>query len=84
MALETNSTALRTVAIAHSNHVGLCSRAFLRQEARKFPLAELPVKEMTHVRRTFVVYRKGAYLSPATQRLIEILKAQAKEMSAGG
>jgi len=29
-----------------------------------------------------IIYRKGAYLSPAARRLIEILKTQAKEASA--
>jgi DNA-binding transcriptional LysR family regulator len=83
MALETNSVAFRTVAIANSEYVGLCSRLLLREEARRYPLVELPVKEMSHVRRTFIIHRKGAYLSPAAQRLIAILKTQAKEISEG-
>ena len=84
LALQTNSVVFSTFAIAHSDHIGLCSRALLQQEVRLYPLVELPVKEMFHVRRTFIVYRKGAYLSPAALRLIAILKAQAKEMSGGG
>jgi DNA-binding transcriptional LysR family regulator len=68
MALETNSAALRTVAIAYSDHIGLSSRQFLRQEAQRLPLVELPLREMSLVRRTFIIYRKGAYLSPAALR----------------
>lgn len=82
IALETNSQALRIRAIATSDYLGLGSRQFLRQEARKFPLVELPVKEITHVRRMSIIYRGGGYLSPAARRLIEILKAQAKEIAA--
>ena len=58
--------------------VGGSSRQFLRQQARQFALVELPLKEVTHVRHVSVIYRKDGYLSPATRRLIEILKAKAK------
>lgn len=81
MSLEVNSVAFTAFTIAHSDHIGLCSRALLEQMARQYSLVELPVKELTHVRRMFVVYRKDAYLSPAALRLIAILKAQAKESS---
>jgi DNA-binding transcriptional LysR family regulator len=84
VALETNSMNLRDAAIAHSDHIGLTSRQSVREDARRFPLVELPVKEMSYVRRTFIIYRKGAYLSPAALRLIQILKMQAKEMSTKG
>jgi DNA-binding transcriptional LysR family regulator len=83
IALQTNSQALRIRAIASSDYLGLGSRQFLRQEARKFPLVELPVREITHVRRMSVVYRRDGYLSPAARRLIEILKAQAREIAGG-
>lgn len=83
IALKTNSAAFSTFAIAHSNLVGLSSIAHLRREALKLPLFELTVKELFPVRRIFIIYRKGAYLSPAAQRLIEILKAQAREGSDG-
>ena len=79
IALETNSQALRIRAIASSDYLGIGSRQFLRQQARQFALVELPMKEMTHVRHVSVIYRKDGYLSPAARRLIEILKAKAKE-----
>lgn len=84
VALDTNSPVMRIQAIAYSDYLSLTSRQFLRQEARKFPLIELPVKEFTLANTMSIIYRKGAYLSPATKRLIDILKAQAGEMSDGG
>ena len=83
ISLETNSQAVRISAIAYSNYIGITTKQFLRQEARKFPLIELPVKKMTFDRTMSIIYRKGAYLSPAAKRLIGILKAQAKETSDG-
>ena len=81
IALETNSQSLRIRAIASSDYLGIGSRQFLHQEARKFPLVELPMREITYVRRMSIIYRKNGYLSPAARRLIEILKAQAKEIT---
>lgn len=82
--LETNSHAIRLTAVAYSDYLGLTSRQMLRQEARNFPLVELPVKEYSRTNSFAIVHRKGAYLSPAAKRLISILKAQAKEMSGAG
>jgi DNA-binding transcriptional LysR family regulator len=82
MALETNSVVLRTMAIAYSDHLGVTSRQFLRQKAQPFSLVELPMKELSLVRRMSIIYRKGAYLSPTARRLIEILKTHATETSA--
>jgi DNA-binding transcriptional LysR family regulator len=81
IALETNSQALRIRTIASSDYLGIGSRQFLRQQARQFPLVELPMKAITHVRHVSVIYRKGGYLSPAARRLIEILKIKAKEVA---
>jgi DNA-binding transcriptional LysR family regulator len=83
IALDTNCPVVRLSAIAYSDYLGLTSREFLRQEARRYPLAELPVKELANASTVSIIYRKGAYLSPAARRMIEILKAQAKEISAG-
>lgn len=81
LALDTNSQAVRIQAIAYSDYVGVNTRQFVRQEARRFPLVELPVKEMSVVRDLSIIYRKGAYLSPAARRLIDILQQQAKKSS---
>lgn len=77
LVLDTNSEAIRIFAIAYSNYLGIASRQFLHQEAKRFPLAELPIKEMSDIRRVAIIYRRGAYLSPVAKRLIEILKSQA-------
>jgi DNA-binding transcriptional LysR family regulator len=42
----------------------------------------LPVKEASWRRPVGVIYREGAYLSPAAKRFIEILKATAREITA--
>lgn len=81
IALDTNSQAVRIPAIAYSNYLGISSRRFLHREAQRYPLVELPLKEMSHVRNMSILYRKGGYLSPATERLIEIIKTQTREMS---
>jgi DNA-binding transcriptional LysR family regulator len=84
VALETNSQAIRLAAVAYSDYLGIASRQLLRQEARKLPLVELPLKEFLLTNTHAIVYRKGAYLSPAAKRLIGILKAQVKEMPGAG
>lgn len=80
-ALETNSQVVRLAAIAYADYLGVATRSFLRQEAVRYPLVELPMKETILVRSLSVIYRKEAYLSPAARRLIDIVKAQAKKMS---
>lgn len=81
--LETNSPIIRLAAIAYSDCLGMTSRLLLHREARRYPLVELPVKELMRARTLNIIYRKGAYLSPAVGHLMAILKAQAQE-SAGG
>jgi DNA-binding transcriptional LysR family regulator len=76
--LETNSQAIRLTAVAYSDYLSITSRQLLRQEVRKFPLVELPVKEYFRTNRFAIICRKGAYLSPVAKRLIGILKAQVK------
>lgn len=81
VALDTNSQVVRIPAIAYAGYLGVSSRRFLLREAQKYPLVELPIKEMSHVRNMSIIYRKGGYLSPAAKRLIEVIKTQASEMS---
>lgn len=81
MALECNSLQLKHAAIACSNFVSITSSELLPQEARRFPLVELPVKEFSYSRKISIVYRKNAYLSPAARRVIDILKKQARDMT---
>lgn len=79
VALEANSTRVRNIAIAYSNFLGFVNRRILHQEMERYPLVELPVKEISYINTALIVYRKGAYLSPAALRLIAMLKDQARE-----
>ena len=79
--LETSSIQLRHHVIASSRLLGFSSRPVVLQAAPRFRFAELHVKELKYSRRTGVLYRKGGYLSPAARRLIEVLKATAKEIA---
>lgn len=82
-ALKANSTRVRNIAVAYSNLLGLGNRQTLHEHMKRYPLVELPVKDFEHVTSHLIVYRKGAYLSPPARRLIEILKAQAKDAADG-
>lgn len=84
VALKSNSSTVRTIAIAYSDYLGLTTRLLLHQEMDRYPLVELPVEELTLSQNMSIIYRKGAYLSPAALRLIAILKARANETSAAG
>jgi DNA-binding transcriptional LysR family regulator len=79
VAIETSAAQLRLRAVASSELLGFAPRQFVLHAA---PLVvELRVKELTWPCRLGVRYRKDAYLSPAARRLIEILKATAKEIA---
>lgn len=79
VALEGSSSRVRTIAVAYSDYLGLANKQTLNQEISRYPLVELPVKDFAYSQPMSINYRKDAYLSPAALRLIEILKAQAKE-----
>jgi DNA-binding transcriptional LysR family regulator len=68
--------------VAASRHLGFLPRRIVRQAAARFQLKELPVKDVTWRHPIGIIYRKDAYLSPAAQRFIEILKATAKKVAA--
>jgi DNA-binding transcriptional LysR family regulator len=80
-ALETNSQLMRLAAIAYSDYLGVATRSYLRQEARRYPLVELPMKETILTRSLSIIHRKDAYLSPAARRLIDLVKVKAREMA---
>lgn len=73
-ALESNSITARIRAIASSSLLGFSSRRFVHEQARRFRLVELSVKEIAVIRRMGVCYRNEAYLSPVARRFIELLK----------
>jgi DNA-binding transcriptional LysR family regulator len=77
IALLTASARVRVQTVAASDLVSFSSRRVLQPIWRQFPLTELRVNELAWKRSVGVSYRKGAYLSPAARRFIEILKATA-------
>ena len=83
IALDTNSQAVRMLAIATTDYVAFSSREFMRRYAKIYSLVELPVKELSHSRSLSIIYRKDGYLPPAARRLIALLKEQAEKISAG-
>jgi DNA-binding transcriptional LysR family regulator len=82
VALDTNSQAVRIPAIALTDYIAISSREFMRREAQKYDLVELPVKELSHSRRLSLVYRKDSYLSPAAARFMDLLREGAAKISA--
>ena len=79
--VESRSLRLRLQTAASSNLVGILSRRVVRQAAPQLRLKELKLKDVNCRRSVGVIYREEAYLSPAARRLIEILKATAKEVA---
>lgn len=79
VAFETRSVPLRLQAVAETRHLGFLARRVVRQAASQYRLKELPIKGVATWRRPVgIISRKGAYLSPAARRFIEILKTTAK------
>jgi DNA-binding transcriptional LysR family regulator len=68
--------------IAQTGLLSFISRHHLGNRAARSGLKEIPLKETTMVRRLVVVYRDNAYLSPAAQRLIELLASEHIEPAA--
>jgi DNA-binding transcriptional LysR family regulator len=66
--------------VASSDVLGFASRRELHEGARRFRLVELSVKGLPWIRTVGASYRKDAYLSPATHRLIDLLKSTAREI----
>lgn len=82
IAMETAAIAPKISLVAASDVLGFTARRFLRDAAARFHLAELNVKGLPYIRAVGVSYRKDAYLSPAAQRFIEILKTTAAATTA--
>ena len=54
----------------------------VQKASQRYRLVALQVEGLNLERRFGVYYRKGGYLSPAAQRMIEILKEQGKVLAA--
>jgi DNA-binding transcriptional LysR family regulator len=81
IAIRTSYLPLRDQMVAHSNLLGLSSRRYLRQIARRFNVVEIPVPELSWKRTVGISYRKNAYLSPVARRFIEVLKATVQDIA---
>lgn len=62
--------------IVQSGLLSFISRHHLGQKSGRSGLKEIPLRETTMVRRLVVTYREQAYLSAATQRLVDLLTQQ--------
>jgi len=84
IAMITASLTLRDDLVASTDLLGYSSTRVAREASPRVRFAEFRVKGLERIRGVSVVYRKDAYLSPAAQRFIQILKTVAKEFSAKG
>ena len=77
--VETNLILMLPPLIEQSNLLTFVSRRHIGP-ARGSTLREVVLKETTMRRRFAVTYRKDAYLSPATRRLIQLLRDEGKSL----
>src|SRR5205085_6043815 len=64
--------------IAETGLLSFISRHHLGDRGASFGLKEVPLKEVTMLRRLVVTYRANSYLSPAATRLIELFSRSRK------
>ncbi len=84
IAVLTSSVSLRLALVASSDLLGLNLRGILREAAPRHALAELAVAGLALELRTGVTWRKGAYLSQAAKRFIDILRESAGTLTPHG
>lgn len=80
--LVSNSLDMRLAVMESSRLVMCASRAVVLRAQRRYKIVELPVSGFHIERRVGVSYRKDGYLSPPAKRMIEILKAQGRAITA--
>jgi DNA-binding transcriptional LysR family regulator len=81
--LISNSLDMRLDMMEKSRLVMCSSRAVVSRAQQRYDVVELPVREFSIERRVGVSIRKDGYLSPASRRMIEILKEQGRAITAG-
>jgi DNA-binding transcriptional LysR family regulator len=79
--IETNSPPLLPRIIERSDLISFIPRRMISAE-QSAGLREIPVLELTMQREFGVTYRKEGYLSPATQRTLDLLIAQGQRLFA--
>lgn len=81
IAVETRSLRLRLQLVASSRLLDYTSLGVFEAARRRFRLKTLRVPELEWQRPVSVVYREGAYLSPAARRVIECIKTAASSLA---
>jgi DNA-binding transcriptional LysR family regulator len=76
--IEANMLLMLPTLIAETGLLSFIARRHLQPGHSNLALKEVGVKETVMQRRMVVTYREGGYLSPASRRLIELLKAASK------
>ena len=65
--------------VASTSFLGHHSRGLVEEGSSYLPLVVLRVADWANVRRSStIIYRKGAYLSPAARRLVELVKSSVR------
>jgi len=80
VALETRSVQLKLETVAASNLLDYTSRRVVAKLAQRYTVKILPIKALTWRRPVSLIYREGAYLSPAVRRFSESLRMTAQRL----
>ena len=67
-------------AVARSNLIGVTVKSSVRAYGTQLGLKMLRIDELDWTRQVAVTHRKDSYLSPAAQRFIQIVKAEARKL----
>lgn len=82
IALTSDSSVVNHRLVATTGLLGVASRRPLERDAKYLGLRIIPVRNVRWIRPVFAAYRADGYLSPLARRLIETLKAAAKQIAA--
>lgn len=82
--IETNLILMMPSLIHQTELLTFTSRRHVEHDDAGAALREVKLNETTMRRQFEVVHRRDGYLSPAAQRLLEVLRARARKLFAGG
>ncbi|HEX5140884.1 MAG TPA: LysR family transcriptional regulator [Dehalococcoidia bacterium] len=81
--IETNLILMMPTLIRQTDLLTFTSRRHVDLAGAESDLREVPLKETTMRRRFDVVYRRDLYLSPAAQKMIDLLRRRGRALFAG-
>jgi DNA-binding transcriptional LysR family regulator len=81
--IETNLILMMPALIERTEFLTFTSRRHVAPHTPGSNLREVPLKETTMRRRFQLVYRKDAYLSPAGERFVEVLRERGTQLFTG-